>query len=242
MPITSYPGLEHAASISPDGRYVAFARSRVGETRSDIYVKQLDSDATLRVSTDPALESSPAWSPDGTAIAFLRDIGPGRSALVLVPLLGGPERMLAEVNAPPASGLSWSPDGSSVAVIERLGEGADQHSAFQLVPVEDGSSLELGVSLAELSKANYPAFSPNGTQIAWLGTKGPWQANLYVAELPGNSIRRLAALDGQGAGIAWTHDGQELIVGRFTPLRVRSLWRVRLRDGSVSEVAVGDNH
>jgi len=240
-PITSDPGNEYSPSISPDGRQVAFSRSLSDETVSDIYVKQLGSEATLRITEHPALETSPAWSPDGTSIAFLRRLGPRRSDLVLIPSLGGPERVLAEVQAPPASGLTWSPDGASIVVIERLGEGSDLRSAFRVVPLEASGAVDVQVSLADFSKANYPALSPDGKRIAFLGTSGPWQGALHVASVDGGPIQRLADLEGQGAGIAWTRDGRGLIVGRFTPLRIRSMLRVDASDGHVSEITLGDN-
>jgi len=240
-PITSDTGNEYAPSISPDGRQVAFSWSPGDETVSDIYVKQIGSEATLRLTEHPELETSPAWSPDGASIAFLRRRGARSSDLILIPALGGRERVLAEVNAPPASGLTWSPDGSSIVVIERLGEGADLHSAFRVVAAGGSGAIDVPASLTEFSKANYPALSPDGKQIAFLGTTGPWQGALHLAALDGGPIRRLADLEGQGAGIAWTRDGRNLIVGRFTPLRIRSMLRVNTADGRVSEVTVGNN-
>ena len=240
-PITSDPGNEYAPSISPDGRQVAFSWSASDESASDIYVKQLGSEATLRLTENPALETSPAWSPDGASIAFLRRLDARRSELVLIPALGGSERVLAAVQSPPASGLTWSPDGASIVVIERLGEGTDLRSAFRVAPLEASGAIDVQASLAEFTKANYPALSPDGQQIAFLGTSGRWQSALHVAAIDGGPIRRLADLEGQGAGIAWTRDGRQLIVGRFTPLRIRSMLRVNVADGRVSEVTVGDN-
>lgn len=240
-PITSDRGNEYAPSLSPDGRQVAFSWSPGDETASDIYVKQIGSEATLRLTEDPELETSPAWSPDGSSIAFLRRRGARRSDLILIPALGGTERVLAAVDAPPASGLTWSPDGSSIIVIERLGKGTDLYSAFRVVPAGGARAIDVQAPLTEFSKANYPAISPDGSRIAFLGTTGPWQGAVHIADLDEGSIRRLADLEGQGAGIAWTRDGRDLIVGRFTPLRIRSMLRVNTADGRVSEVTVGNN-
>lgn len=239
LPLTSDPGIEGAPALSPDGHNVAFAGSSGGAYEANIFVRQVDSDAMLQLTPSTARQGSPTWSPDGTRIAFLRWVTDRRSAIVLISALGGRERVLEEVETPPEAGISWSPDGSFVGVIERLGDGAQRACRFRLIPVDGGEEPSVPFSLASFSKATHPAFSPDGSLVAFLGTSSSWAASLYVADLSGDSVRKLADLNGNGAGTAWTADGGELIVGRYTPLRLQALLRVRLDDASVSEITVG---
>ena len=67
LPLTSLPGVEKQPSLSPDGSRVAFS------WKGDIYVKQVGSEAVLRITKNPAMNSWPAWSPDASQIAFVRN-------------------------------------------------------------------------------------------------------------------------------------------------------------------------
>ena len=82
LPLASYPGVEGAPALSPDGNLVAFAwsgqadkgASYIADTgATDIYVKAVTGEALRQLTTTPGSETSPAWSPDGHSIAFVRD-------------------------------------------------------------------------------------------------------------------------------------------------------------------------
>ena len=51
--LTSYPGNETSASLSPDGGHVAFSWNGVNEDNLDIYIKPVGGEASLRLTTDP---------------------------------------------------------------------------------------------------------------------------------------------------------------------------------------------
>ena len=58
---------------SPDGRYLAFSGSVGGIT--DLYMYDLDSDETTRLTNDKYADLQPSWAPDGRTIAFTSDRG-----------------------------------------------------------------------------------------------------------------------------------------------------------------------
>ena len=64
-PLTTWPGHEGGLSFSPDGKRVALAWSGESDDNFDIYVKGIDDDSRVRLTTDPEPDRSPAWSPDG---------------------------------------------------------------------------------------------------------------------------------------------------------------------------------
>ena len=59
---------------SPDGRYIAFSGSAGGI--SDLYVYDLETEATTRLTNDKFADLQPTWSPDGQTLAFTSDRGP----------------------------------------------------------------------------------------------------------------------------------------------------------------------
>ncbi len=74
QPLTSQAGWEASPAISPDGKSVAFTWTARADTPPQIYVKQLNDSAPIRL-TDSHSEGaigSLAWSPDGKSIAFMR--------------------------------------------------------------------------------------------------------------------------------------------------------------------------
>ncbi len=106
VPLTTYAGWELYPSFSPDGNQVAFSWDGEKQDNFDIYIKQVDGVAPVRLTTDPAPDNYPAWSPDGRNIAFTRSLN-GRQAVILIPSIGGPERKLLEITG---SSVAWSPD------------------------------------------------------------------------------------------------------------------------------------
>jgi hypothetical protein len=102
VPLTSYVGKEACPSFSPDGNQVVFQWNGESQDNVDIYIKQVNGEGRLRLTTDPAVDSSPVWSPDGRYIAFVR-IQRKTSKLFLVPPLKGEERQIASASSSSAS-------------------------------------------------------------------------------------------------------------------------------------------
>jgi Tol biopolymer transport system component len=61
-------------SWSPDGRYIAFS-GQVGGI-SDLYIHDLETAETTRLTNDKFADLQPDWSPDGRTLAFTTDRGP----------------------------------------------------------------------------------------------------------------------------------------------------------------------
>jgi Tol biopolymer transport system component len=120
-------GTATAASVSPDGKYVAYA---VGEAvlagpiststvgHSGLWVKQISTDRAVEIVPAADLQyRGTAFSPDGEFVyytALAQDTQTG--ALYRVSVLGGmPRKVLMGINSP----VSFSPDGKQFAFVRQ---------------------------------------------------------------------------------------------------------------------------
>ena len=64
---------EAAASWSPDGRFFAYHSDANSNENVDIYVMDIETGKSRRLTQDPGYDARAAWSPDGKWIAFCSD-------------------------------------------------------------------------------------------------------------------------------------------------------------------------
>jgi serine/threonine protein kinase len=103
--LTTDSGLTTGATISPDGKLVAYASDRGASDNLDVYVQQVDSGGVVRITSDPADDYDPTFSADGAQIAFRSDRE--GSGIYIAPALGGEARLLVPKGRRPR----FSPDG-----------------------------------------------------------------------------------------------------------------------------------
>lgn len=244
--LTALVGSETMPSLSPDGKQLAYVWNGEKEDNPEIYVRMADSEATLRLTNNPGADLLPSWSPDGRHIAFARVHG--QVGIYVVSPLGGPERKVHEFpgrdTRPPGpetaivgdllypivSRPSWSADSRFLAVTRRSEKPQPGDGAILLVPIDGG---EPRVLLKPEPRAYYqhPTFSPDGRSLAVVhcGTAKPpcqiQQIPLTPALQPAGPAKTIHPYRGQIRGIAWTADGESLIVGGFSLPRFYS-WRI----------------
>ncbi len=181
VPLTSFPGLEQAATWSPDGRQVAFEWN--GETREhyDLYVLQPGSSHTLRLTADPGDNVNPAWSPDGRWIAYVNRASRGdRSSLNLVSPIGGPTHTVL-ASETKMGRVSWLPDGRAL-VLEMI-PGPQQPAALWVVWVDTGRHRPLTSPPVGIPGDTAPAVSPDGRSVAFCRATYWRTAELYLLDL-----------------------------------------------------------
>jgi Tol biopolymer transport system component/DNA-binding SARP family transcriptional activator len=213
--MTFEPGVEIEPSLSPDGRYVAYA----GGTPSRLYLRQQGSRPVLLVTPDTGPpQHRPRWSPDGTRIAF--DAG---RRIYVIPALGGtPQRVVADGWSP-----TWAPDGQRIAY-------ALDDTIF-ITDVRGGRPTPLAVVIepAELT------WSPDGRWIALTAGNDVWDGLIHIGNIAPSRILLIGTGDGRVVEVTdrsamhvaptWTPDSRQLI---FISNRAgaRDIYRVRLND------------
>jgi Tol biopolymer transport system component len=117
-PLTDFDGTQQAATISSDGRQVAFLSDHDGHP--DVWVTEIGSGqyrnltaGQFRQLSNPEIRSV-AFSPDGALVAFWTRSGEGTRAaditLMAAPIAGGP----LQTYLPEAVEFAWSPDAKQV--------------------------------------------------------------------------------------------------------------------------------
>jgi dipeptidyl aminopeptidase/acylaminoacyl peptidase len=105
------------------------------------------------------------------------------------------------------SHVSLAPDGSAVV----WQESSHRHSAIYLAPASGGAArrITIGSAGTDLSE---PAFSPDGTHIAFFASPAKGATQLYTAGANGSSARRVATIAGDVQGLQWSPDSRSIAV------------------------------
>ena len=106
----------NAASISPDGKLIAFAAG-MEDTGAKLTVVSIDGGAPLPV---PALTGRMfRWTPDGKSVTYLRRDGRQENVFIQ-PLAGGPSTPLTAFPEGAIASYEWSPDGQRIVLTHYL--------------------------------------------------------------------------------------------------------------------------
>jgi len=190
-----------SACWSPDGRSVAFTRTRAGREahRTDLWRLDLDDGRETQLTHDIAAVMSPAWSPDGTRIVFAggRTEGSAQARLYLADLREGSVRQLAhdDLEVASATVLHWTPDSRALLLV--VATHACQHVVRVDATTGDVTPLLTGERhIAEL------AVSRN--HLVYFSESASTPRELCAADLDGRNERRLSFMN------AWWDERTEI--------------------------------
>jgi Tol biopolymer transport system component/DNA-binding winged helix-turn-helix (wHTH) protein len=254
IPLTTLPGRERYPSFSPDGGRIAFVwdgensnNDGAGYAGGDIYVKVINTEVPLRLTTSPAAEGYPVWSPDGSHIVFVR-ASAGGSELVVIPSLGGAERKIHSRSSSLdncSGAMSWSADGQLLAIADR--EGDQTTCSIFLLSLETLQKRKL-TSPPDPGLGDYaPAFSPDGRTIAF-NRLSPAGGGIYVVPAAGGDPKRVTLEPYVWhERLAWLPTGRELLFsstrsGDRAPDGAGSLWRVSASGATPERLGVGGDN
>jgi len=182
--VSSKPGINGAPSFSPDGSRLVLTLGGI-DGNLDIYVLDINSRQTSRLTTHRAIDTEGSWSPDGKFVYFTSDRS-GGPQIYRVPATGGSaERVTFEgsYNARPR----LSPDGSKLAMVHN-DRGNYRIAVFDM---ERRDLLVLSAGRQDES----PSFAPNSDTLIYATRQG---RNGVLETVTADGLIRQRLTSGQG--------------------------------------------
>jgi dipeptidyl aminopeptidase/acylaminoacyl peptidase len=233
-----------------------------------IWMASWDGKRSVQVTQSAASEQSPGWSPDGKYLSFLsnRSGKDDPDSFWLLDRRGGEARQMTHFKGDVLD-YDWSPDGSKVAlvVLDDPLPGADNQDEDKTPPpvvidryyfkedetgyldsrrehlyVLDVASGKVDALTSGRFSERYPAWSPDGTQLAFLSKRSADpdrdnQFGLYVMPAQSHGAARLVTLFAGDSGDSgwmspptWSPNGREIAFIAASDLKLLYYARTQL--------------
>lgn len=206
-------------AVSPDGSRIAFVHDNQIWVMNSSGMTAGGTGAT-RITATPTAKTQPTWSPDGTKIAYVANSfdvdrqmdleiwainadGSGRTQLT---------KNTVQIDKQPA----WSPDGSQIAFVSaRSGDTNRNIYVMDTDPATDDAINLTQNSTMPLYGGNddFPAWSPNGTQITYSNDGEGGDADVYKMDTDPTTKdwTNLTPNPGEDTDPAWSPDGNKIV-------------------------------
>ena len=228
--LTSLGGRIHSMNWSPDGRSVAVSCNRYGSY--DIYLVEVSSGKSVRLTDGPLYAVNPGFTPDGRHILYVRLDDRWENHDVIRISLDGKEQ---EIVVQDTDFFDYSYGGAfGYPLVSSDGERVlfrsqrSGHVNIWTAPVAGGEPEPLSLEDAEQDHA---VWSPAGQQVAYTSNRNG-TLELRVTDA---STGESGALFSPGVGVCsapqWSPDGSKIVFRYGTPTSPMDLWVVSLEDG-----------
>ncbi len=204
--LTKGPWDDVSPALSPDGTKIAFASNRSGYW--DLYLLDIQSGETTRLTNTQAYDGAPSWSPDGAWLAS--ETYYNNSLEIIVQPISDSSQEAIRLTNDPASDHSpaWAPTGRQLAFVTTR----NGNSEIYLADLEDaGSSRFTNLSNTPLTNETHPIWSWDGSKLAWAANSYEERpSGIYVWEIAKPNIP--ASHIGEGDWATWNQRGDSLLV------------------------------
>lgn len=219
-----------AAALSPDGSRVAIAADTGDAGADELYLVQTDGSGLRGVAAGMTFyPTAPlAFSADGGQILFVGyEAGDDRPAVFRVRVDGAGQTRLSDFSG---SLPAFSPDGGRIAFsvsggepggTEPAGTASPSAGPAGTAPPEEGGDEDLYVAnvdgsgrkaLTSLEGEEYaPAFSPDGTLVAFERRVAPGLPSVWVVRADGSDPRRVTPANTPATSPQFTADGKRIV-------------------------------
>jgi len=195
--LTTEPGYDAEATLSPDGKTIVFTSTRSGDL--EIYTMDLDGGQVRQLTDRPGYDGGPFFSPDGSKIVYrasrpegdaLADyqglltqglVRPGRLEIYVMNVDGSDQRRITGLGCGTFAPF-YHPSGESILFSSNHPDPRGREFNLWMINV-DGTGLEQ-VTHAE-GFDGFPMFSPDGRWLVFGSNRhnsNPGDTNVFVTE------------------------------------------------------------
>jgi TolB protein len=199
--MTSTPGYDAEATVSPDGKAIVFTSMKDGDL--DLYAMNMDGTHVRRLTTEIGYDGGAFFSPDSKRIVYRAShpkntaeldaykallaqnlVEPGQLEIFVMNADGSDKR---QVTANGSSNFApyFHPDGKRIIFSSSLHDrGKEGPPTFHLYLInDDGTGSEQVTATGRFN--SFPMFSPDGTRFVWVSDRNTTEKgefNLFIAD------------------------------------------------------------
>ena len=227
------------ATISPDGRFVAYVRST--KKGNGMWLQQIGNASAVEL---VAASAAQFWgitiSPDGKYVYYnLYYAHKAELELHRVPILGGKTEVVA---GNITGAISFSPNGNEIAYIQ---PDSQNNSNYLIVAAVDGNNKRVIAGKPHPStfifEGRSTAWSPDGKTIACLvnnfNENGNYVTVISVDRADGTESRIGADRWIEITSVEWLNDGHSIVIsGKRNINEPRQLWNLTIHDSAATKI------
>ena len=185
---------------SPDSKSLAFTGVVEPSARSDVFVANVATGATVDVTADAPeeLHGQPAWSRDGRTIAYETNLSTPVETKVTVSLVGADGAGRRDLTSTAATGNVCFTAADRTLVF-------DDFESVSSIRVDGSGRRTIAAG------ADSPVCSPDGRRLALEALAGANNGNVFVTDVNGAHRRRLTRARGGDRPLAWSRNGAAIL-------------------------------
>ncbi|MDX6552378.1 MAG: TolB protein [Gaiellales bacterium] len=216
-PLVATKADEYAASWSPDGKTLAFARILPGRGQAAIYLADAHGRHVRKLIGGDRWYINPSWSPDGKRIAFYSDRDfprpggnqqPPPPEIYTIGIDGKSLRRLTHNRAMDWDPI-WAPDGKTLAFFSNRDARPGSSLNIYLIGA-DGSNARRVTRIGGRSEWN-PSFAPDGQTLVYeTAAHDGRQSDIWLIGRNGHHARPLITGPRWETNPVWSPDGNQI--------------------------------
>jgi Tol biopolymer transport system component len=194
------PGPYGFPRLSPDGRLVALARNNASDTRTDVWLMDVQRGISSRLTFSSGIQRTGIWAPDSQHLLVS---ALGAKAEILSASGSGSPQVLEQLIT---RGQDWSPDGRVLLVAQQ-----NSSTGWDVLSMPSSGSQPLTPLLATSFDEIGARFSPDGHWLSYLSNESG-RYELYVIPFPGPGGRWQVSSNGVAVNSwpIWSRDGRQM--------------------------------
>lgn len=210
--LTSKDFNDYMPSWSPDSSKIVFTRHPYNSTVGNTFTIRPDGSELTQLTDLQRSISQAIFSPDGTRIAYTVVGGTDPASIVSISIMeadGSNPMDLTSAIAPTTSHPMWAVDGKSIFFYALA-----ENSQWDIYRINDDGSEPVKLTDDPL-KQSYPALSPDGTKILFIGLE-EWNGeafNIYTMNADGSNVVKYQNYHGTSMhpiNVRWHPDGRHI--------------------------------